>query len=89
MKADPLIVLSLKMGRELAMVHGGDYRKHAYEYYTYSKVAEQVMKEALIGNEANWNTMTFEEKSEVSQEALRVLADRNKVAEVASKLRLH
>ena len=76
-------------GVKHAQIYGGDYKKHAWEYYCYWQVARKVMYEVANGDQEAWNALTKEEQYESCSQAINILADRNKVAEVASEIGLH
>lgn len=88
-KFDPLITQSLEMGKQISITEGGDWRKHAYEYYMCSQVAQGVIIKVLKENKQEWNELTIEEKAEMSQMAIDIVRDRGKAQQVMSQLGLH
>jgi hypothetical protein len=68
---------SINTGRLFAQSYGGDWRKHAQEYFLLTKVANDIVDEVRVKHPEAWKAMTKEERAEVSTKAIRTVMDRS------------
>lgn len=83
---DPLLLTSMRIGKELSKVNGVNWKINAKEYYQYTILAQKIIANVIKENKQRWSEMSVEEKAEVSQECIQILMDRSKAQQAMAKL---
>lgn len=77
---------AVNMGRKTASRCGGDWRLHAKECFLKLQLAEHIINQVRLNRPDEWASMTKEEKSDVSAQAIRAISDRAEVQKYMDRL---
>jgi hypothetical protein len=77
---------AVNIGRQTAIKCGGDWRLYTKEIFLKLQMAESIVNEVRLKRPDEWASMTKEEKSEVSAQAIRAIHDRAEVQKYYDRL---